>query len=97
MVTPEKHIIDRRKHELHAITEIATSLTTPLDITDLLPTVMSKIYNVIEPADFGLVMLWDESAGLFRLAATFGLEFESLRDLGLREGESITGKIFQEG
>jgi signal transduction histidine kinase len=89
--------LQRRIGELHALIEVAKTLTTPLDIPELLQAVMSKLFNVIDPADFGLVMLWDHAAGLFRSVATFGLELEMFSELGLRAGESIIGKAFDAG
>jgi signal transduction histidine kinase len=84
----------RRTRELLALTEVAKTLTAPLNVTELLQAVMSKLFNVIDPADFGLVMLWDHAAGLFRSMATFGLELALFSELGLRAGESITGKVY---
>ncbi len=97
MQNDDKSELQRRTRELHALTEVSKTLTAPLDVPDLLQAVMSKLFNVIEPADFGLVLLWDQPAGLFRVVATFGIELELLRDLGLRAGESITGKAFDAG
>jgi signal transduction histidine kinase len=86
--------LQRRMGELHALIEVAKTLTIPLDIPELLQAVMSKLFNVIDPADFGLVMLWDHAAGLFRSVATFGVERELFSELGLRAGESITGRVY---
>jgi signal transduction histidine kinase len=42
-------------------------------------------------------MLWDQSAGLFRAQAAFGYDLHVLREMGLRAGESITGKVHDAG
>lgn len=89
--------VERLQRELYALTEIAKSLTLPLDISELLDAAIKKIIGVIEPAEVGAVMLWDRSAGLFRSVAAFGYNLEILSELGLRAGESITGKVFDEG
>jgi len=39
-------------------------------------------------------MLFDPSSGLFRAVASFGFDAEKLKQIALREGESITGKVF---
>ena len=83
--------------ERHALIEIAKTLTAPLDLPALLAAAMDKIANVIEPAEVGALMLWDESAGVFRPEATFGYDPAPMRDMGLRAGESITGKVYDEG
>jgi K+-sensing histidine kinase KdpD len=89
--------IDRLRSELFALTEIAKTLTAPLETPELLDAVIKKIVGVIEPAEVGAVMLWDQSAGLFRPVASIGYNLEILNELGLRAGESITGKVFDEG
>lgn len=88
----------RRLHrELFALTEVAKTLASPLDLPDLLDAVMKKIPGVVQGAEIGLVMLWDQPAGLFRPVATFGFDPNIIKDLGLRAGESITGKVYDEG
>lgn len=83
--------------ELNALIEIAKTLTLPIELPELLDAVLKKIVTVIEPAEAGAVMLWDQSTGLFRAAAAVGYDLEILSDLGLQAGESVTGKVFQEG
>ncbi len=83
--------------QLHALTEVAKTLTSPLELPDLLHAVMDKIIGVLDPAELGVIMLWDQSAGLFRSETSFGFEEEILNEMGLRAGESITGKVFDEG
>ena len=42
-------------------------------------------------------MLWDQSEGHFRPAAAFGYDLSILKEISLREGESVTGKVHNEG
>ncbi len=88
---------ERLQRQLYALTEIAKTLTSPLELPELLNAVIQKIVGVIEPAEVGAVMLWDQPAGLFRPAAAFGYDAHALSELGLRQGEAITGKVFDEG
>jgi K+-sensing histidine kinase KdpD len=88
---------ERLQRQLYALTEIAKTLTSPLELLELLNAVIQRIVGVIEPAEVGAVMLWDQPAGLFRPAAAFGYDTKALSELGLRAGEAITGKIFDEG
>jgi K+-sensing histidine kinase KdpD len=83
--------------ELSALTEVAKTLTVPLDLQALLDTVMMKLADVLEPAEVGVVMLWDEVAGQFRVEAAFGFKMEALRQIHLEAGESITGKVHVAG
>jgi K+-sensing histidine kinase KdpD len=87
----------RLGRELHALTEIAKTLTSPLELPELLDAVLGRIIGVMAQADVGTVMLWDQSAGLFRPAAAFGFDFEILKEMGLRAGESVTGKVYDQG
>jgi K+-sensing histidine kinase KdpD len=89
--------VERLQRELYALTEVAKTLTLPLELPELLNAVVQKIIGVIEPAEAGAVMLWDQASGLFRPAAGFGYNLEVLSELGLRAGESVTGKVFDEG
>ncbi len=89
--------IERLQRQLYALTEIAKSLTLPLELPELLNAVIQKIIGVIEPAEVGAVMLWDQPSGLFRPMAAFGYDTQALSELGLRAGEAITGKVFDEG
>jgi signal transduction histidine kinase len=89
--------LERRTRELHALTKVAKALTAPLALPNLLQAVMDQLINVLEPAEIGVLMLWDQSAGLFRPTAAFGLPLTELHGMGLRAGESITGKTFDEG
>jgi len=93
----DDHRVERLQRELNALTEIAKTLNLPLELPGLLDAVLNKIVGVIQPAELGVVMLWDQSAGLFRPAASIGYDPEIIKNLGLRAGESITGKVYDDG
>ena len=88
---------ERLTAELEALTEVAKTLVAPVDLPQLLNAVMQTIVRVVEQADMGAIMLWDQSSGLFRAEAAFGYDLQALKEVGLRAGESITGKVFDEG
>src|SRR3990170_6642015 len=83
--------------QLNALTEVAKTLAAPLELPELLDAVMQTLINVVKQADIGAIMLWDQSAGLFRPAAALGYDLQVLKEIGLRPGESITGKAYAEG
>lgn len=86
--------------ELHILTEVTKTLITPLELPELLTAVMDTIANVLETAEFGVVWLWDTSTGLLCPQVVCGPDFphlQSLRQLRLREGESVAGKVFRDG
>ena len=97
MIASNHYELERRTRELHALTEIAKTLSVPLDLPPLLGAVMGKLANVLEPAEAGLVMLWDESSGVFRPVAAFGYDLSQMSEVGLRAGEGVTGKVYDEG
>lgn len=88
---------ERLERQLRALTEVAKTLTRPLELPELLNAVMDCIIGVLEQADTGVIMLWDQSAGLFRPAAMFGFDPTIMREMGLRLGESVTGKVYDKG
>lgn len=69
----------------------------PLELPELLDSVMRTIVQVLEQADTGAVMLWDQPSGVFKSAAAIGYDLDILNEIGLRAGESITGKAFDQG
>jgi K+-sensing histidine kinase KdpD len=83
--------------EFHALSEVAKTLASPLELPALLDAALRRIVDVVEQADVGAVMLWDQSAGLFRAEAAFGFDLDTLKKMGLRAGESITGKVYDGG
>jgi signal transduction histidine kinase len=90
----------RQDREQHALIEVAKALTVHLELPKLLEVVMDKIYEVLDPAEFGVVLLWDPSEGRFLPKATCGdgiTSPNSLHQIRLRENESITGIIYSKG
>jgi K+-sensing histidine kinase KdpD len=83
--------------EFHALIEVAKTLASPLELPALLDAVLRRIVAVVVQADVGAVMLWDQPAGLFRPEAAFGFDLDVLKQMGLRAGESITGKVYDAG
>ena len=87
----------RLESELRALTEVAKTLTAPLELPELLEAVLQRMAEVLQPAEASVIMLWDPSAGLFRAAASIGFDREALGRIGIRSGESITGKVYDSG
>lgn len=89
--------VERLTRELHALTEISKTLTSPIDLPILLNAILEKIIDVLKPAEIGTIMLWDQAAGLFRPWAATGYDLDTIKSLGLRGGESVTGKVYESG
>lgn len=90
------HKAKRLTSELHALTEVAKTITIAQELPELLDAILDKIIGVLQPAEIGAVMLWDQSAGLFRPVAAFGYNADILSKIGLRAGEAITGKVYDD-
>jgi len=88
---------ERLVHEKLAMMGVAQILKSRLPLVDSLNLILEKIVTVIPQADFGVIMVWDQSAGLFRPWASYGCDAQILKRIGLRAGESITGKVFDDG
>jgi K+-sensing histidine kinase KdpD len=90
----------RRGVELKVLTRVAKALATPSPLPELLNSVMGEISLLLAPSEYGLLLLWDPSEGLFRPEAVCGDGIphpEALTALALRRGEAITGKVFETG
>ncbi len=91
---------NRQKRELHALADVAKTVTSALPIQELLDAVMGRIEEVLEPVEFGVILLYDLSEGVFHPEAACGRglrDLRALRAIRLSEGESITGKVFDDG
>jgi signal transduction histidine kinase len=93
----DDHAVERLEGQLNALTEVSKTLTLSFELPELLDLVMKKIVSVLPPAHAAAVMLWDQPSGLFRPAAIVGFDAVTFVRIGLRAGESITGKVFDSG
>jgi K+-sensing histidine kinase KdpD len=86
--------------KLYVLTEVARVLAAQMELPELLQLVIEKITNVLEPAELGVILLWDPATRLLWPRAVAGLTEASRRDIlqiSLTEDESITGSVFSEG
>lgn len=87
-------------HKLHVLTEVARTLASHFEMADMLQSVLDKITEVLEPAEVGIILLWDPTYRLLRPQAAAGpalSDYQAALALNLDEGESITGKVFVDG
>jgi len=88
---------DRVVSELSVLAAVARILAERRDLPEALSAVMQTLVDALPQADMGAIMLWDQSAGLFRSAAAVGYDVQALQEIGLEQGESLTGKAYDEG
>lgn len=87
---------ERLALEYQALSEVVGILKQRRPLGETLESSLGVIVRVIPQADFGAVMLWDQSSGLFRPWASYGCDPAIFRRIGLQAGESITGRVFDE-
>ena len=88
---------DSSSRELFILTEVAKTLALPLKLPNLLQTVMDRIGEIIDPAEFGYISLFDPTNGLLHPCAFYGQgiqDQEALFGLNLLEGEAVSGIAF---
>jgi K+-sensing histidine kinase KdpD len=88
---------ERLINELKVLIEVAKSLVTPAELPELLDGAMESMVKTMDLADIGAIMLWDQAEGVFRPVASFGYDQKMIKEVSLGRGESITGKVFDEG
>ena len=97
MQTADQAEYERLINEYRVLSEVVRELKNPIPLPELLNFILEKISSVLTQAEFGAVMVWDQSSGLFRPWASYGCDAAILKRIGLRSGESITGKVYEEG
>ncbi len=89
--------VDRLEREHQAFTDVLGILKNSFPLSKTLVYILEKVGAVIPQIEFSAVMLWDQSSGLFRPWASYGCDAAIFKRIGLRAGESITGKVYEEG
>ncbi len=97
MQTANQAEIERLINEYRLLSEVVRELKNPIPLPELLNLILEKISSILTQAEFGAVMVWDQSAGLFRPWGSYGCDAAIFKRIGLRAGESITGKVYEEG
>ena len=83
--------------KLRALTEVAEVLAARLELPDLLQSVMDKIIEILDPAEFGIILFWDQTRSVFRPQAATGQDLSDMQhlfEIDLQEDESITGRVY---
>ncbi len=88
---------DRLANEHRVMIEVIRILKNPMPLPELLDAILEKISSHLTQAEFGAIMVWDQTSGLFRPWGSYGCDAAIFKRIGLRTGESITGKVYEEG
>ena len=86
----------RETHErLQLLIEITRDLD--LDLEKLLSQILVRLSNVIPCVDIGAIYLFDKVQEVLIPRSCLGYDLQSMRELRLRPGESISGRVFKQG
>ncbi|WP_413377626.1 helix-turn-helix domain-containing protein [Alkalihalobacillus sp. 1P02AB] len=91
-----KEIIQAKNTELHNVVDSILSITSSLDLEDVLEKIISNALKVIPASDAGYLLLYDPSTQLLIPKAPVGFN-ENIFHFKVKVGESITGKVFEDG
>lgn len=85
----------RTVEELRAFNEIGKTLTSTLDIREVLSIIMQKISELLKPHNWSLLLL-DEQTGELVFEVAVGRGADKLKEMKLRLGEGVAGWVAQE-
>jgi diguanylate cyclase (GGDEF)-like protein len=80
------------RHELLSCVELGKALTAVLDEARLFETILNKV-SALLPAENWSLLLLDESTGELRFELSVDLEPDIIKDVRLRLGEGIAGRV----
>jgi GAF domain-containing protein/RNase P protein component len=85
-----------RVRRLHKLASVSRSLTSSLDSDQIIDGIMSGAVTVIDAADSGLLLLYDEVERKLLVRAAVGMGDE-VRGIRLNPGEAMSGQAFSTG
>ncbi len=88
--------LKRTVDELQAFNDIGRTLTSTLDLSEVLRIIMDKVSQVLRPGNWS-VLLVDEKAGDLFFEVAVGEGAEALKPLRVAFGEGIAGWVAREG
>lgn len=88
--------LERKIKELSVFHEVGKALTSTLDISEVLQTIMEKISSFFRPDTWSLLLM-DEKTGELYFEIATGEGAEALRQVRLKPGEGIAGWVTSHG
>jgi DNA-binding CsgD family transcriptional regulator len=93
----QKQQIDMKDKQIAKYMEGIRSISTSLNIDELIKNIIRNALNVIPVADTGLLHLYDPNIDRLVVKSAVGFDEERLKHFQLKVGESIAGKVYQDG
>ncbi|MDQ0256396.1 sugar diacid utilization regulator [Evansella vedderi] len=88
--------IDRKDNQLYNLINSIHSITSSLDLDEVLEKIIINALKVFPAADAGLLFLYDEVSKRLTPKAPIGFN-NTIYNVKFKVGESITGKVFEDG
>ena len=88
--------LERKIKELSVFHEVGKALTSTLDLSEVLQTVMEKISSFFRPDTWSLILVDEETGELYFEIAT-GEGSEALKEVRIHPGEGIVGWVVEHG
>ncbi len=88
--------LKRAVDELQAFNDIGRTLTSTLDVGEVLRLIMQKVSDLVRPGNWSLLLV-DESAGDLYFEVAVGPGADAVRGLRVAPGEGIAGWVAREG
>ncbi|MBI2954878.1 MAG: GAF domain-containing protein [Chloroflexi bacterium] len=89
--------VEQRTEEVTALLATSEAFAATLDLSALLEMILAESRHVCPGADAGMVATLDKHSGSLAPVASFGCHLEPLRQVRLRPGEGVVGKVFESG
>src|SRR3990172_39727 len=86
----------KKIRELSVFDEVGKALTSTLDLSQVLQTIMEKVSSFFRPDTWSLLLV-DEETGELHFEIAIGEASESLKNVRLKPGEGIAGWVAQRG
>lgn len=76
---------------------VLSALKTAAKLPQLYEAALRCLREGVEEVQAGTIFLWEPSSGLLRPQAVIGYDASIFRDLALSAGESLAGRVFEDG
>jgi len=90
---------ENRQHaqEISTLFEVSKALASVVELEELLPAIEDTVVETLRSAEAGALLVFDEGTGMLTVESAFGYDVSALRQISLRVGESMSGKVFRSG
>jgi signal transduction histidine kinase len=92
-----KEHIDSQTWQLRSIFEIAKILAMHHDLTTMLPQFLSRLIEMLDAAETGVLLIHNASEDLLVVRGSYGYDHSIVSEVRIAPGEAMGGRVFQTG